>query len=249
MNIGAFLVARLNSVRLPGKNIKKILDRPMIALMVERVQKSKIVDKIIIATSNLPTDDPLEGLAKKLDIGCYRGSLEDINERIVGATSAFECDIIVELLGDNPLVHSDVIDQVITLFQNDNLDYAANITKEYPASTDGFAPFSLGVRVQVYSKSVAERYKEFPNYFKSEERGSTAYIFDQPSLFKIGYLEAKNEFSFMNRPSLNFAVNYKKNFEAIRIIFEKCYPQNKNFSLKDVVKILDEERYLYNMLG
>jgi spore coat polysaccharide biosynthesis protein SpsF (cytidylyltransferase family) len=249
MTIGAFLVARLSSARLPEKSIKKILDRPMMELMVERVRQTKFIDKIIIATSDLPSDDPLEELSRKLDIGCYRGPLEDINGRIVSAASTFECDTIVELLGDNPLVHSDVIGQVINLFKNDNLDYAANITKEYPISEDGFALFSLGVRVQVYKASVAARYKEFLFYSKSEDRGSTAYIFEHPSLFKIGYLEAKNEFSCMNRPLLNFAVNYKRNFDAVRTIFEKCHPQNQNFSLKDVFKLLDEERYLYSMLG
>ena len=249
MTVGAFLVARLSSTRLPEKSIKKILNRPMMELMIERVQQAELIDKIVIATSDLPSDDPLEELAKKLDIECYRGSLEDINERLVDAANTFECDTIVELLGDNPLVHSDIIDQVITLFQNDNLDYAANITKEYPVSEDRFLLFPFGVRVQIYKASVASRYTEFPSYSKDEDRGSTAYIFEQPSLFKIGYLEAKNEFSFMNRPTLNFAVNYKKNFDAIRIIFEKCYSKNQNFSLKEVLKMLDEERYLYDMIS
>ena len=67
--------------------------------------------------------------------------------------------------------------------------------------------------------------------------------------FNIGYLEAKQEFSYLNRPSLNFAVNYKINFDAIKIIFEKCYPQDHNFSLRDALKIMDEQRHLYEMIG
>ena len=64
MTIGALLVVRLGSTRLPQKGIMKILDKPMIELMIERVQNSELIDKVVIATSDLPSDDPLEDLAK-----------------------------------------------------------------------------------------------------------------------------------------------------------------------------------------
>lgn len=248
MSTGAFIVARLSSTRLPRKNIREILRKPMIEHLADRIRAAKLVDKVVIATSGLPSDDPLEELASHIGIGCYRGSLDNVMERITGAARAFECDTIVEILGDNPLVHSDVIDRVITLYKEKGLDYAATVTREYPVDRALIKLFSVGVRVQVYSQTAAARYVDFPEFFKNEDRGYSAYIFENPSIFKIGYLEACGDFHFMNRPDINFAVNYPDNFDAVRIIFERLYPADNNFSLKDVYSLFDTERYLYHML-
>ena len=118
MSTGAFLIARLSSSRLPEKSIMRILDKPVIELMVERVQASLLIDKVIIATSTLPSDDPLKELARKLGIGCYRGSLENVMDRIARAAKAYNCDTIVELLGDNLLAHSELIDDVIKFYKD-----------------------------------------------------------------------------------------------------------------------------------
>ena len=63
----------------------RILEKPMMELMAERVQSSQLIDKVVIATSTESSDDPLEVLANKLGIGCYRGSLGNIMDRISSA--------------------------------------------------------------------------------------------------------------------------------------------------------------------
>ena len=248
MSVGAFLVARLSSTRLPEKNIKHLAGKPMIQHLAERVSRANSIDKVIIATSNLPSDDPLEKLADEIGIGCYRGDLDDVMQRIVGAADKYECETIVEILGDNPLVHSSLIDEVIDKYKKHNLDYAANITREYEPHTDGMSLFSIGLRVQVYSTSVAKKYTEYPDYLDNG-RHPCAYIFDNPDKFKVGYVEAKGHWSFMKRPPLNFAVNYPKNFELARRIFEKQYPHDNNFDLEKIYTQLDEELDLYTLFG
>ncbi len=249
MTIGAFIVVRLSSSRLPAKGIMKILEKPMIQLMIERVQQSRCIDKVIIATSELPSDDPLEDLAEKLGVGCYRGSLEHVMERINGAAKANGCDTIVELLGDNPLVHSDLIDDVLKIHTREQCDYTATLTKEYPTSAKEMESFSAGIRVQVYSQAVCEEYKAYPDYINNEEKHPCAYIFEHPDSFKLKFLEASEKWSYLNRPELNFAVNYRKNFDMTRTIFEMLYPDNNNFSLKQVCDLMDKERHLYLQMG
>jgi len=248
MSVAALLVARLSSTRLPQKNILPVSGKPMIQQLAERVSRAKLVDKVIIATSNLESDDPLEELADQIGIGCYRGDLDNVMERIVGAAEKYNCDTIVEILGDNPLVHSELIDDVIELYINDNLDYAANITTEYAPHCDGMELFSIGLRVQVYSKEVADKYTQYPEY-PDNGRHPCAYIFDNPDVFKVGYIEAKGKWSFMNRPALNFAVNYPKNFKLTERLYEKNYPQDENFDLESVYRQLDEEVELYELFG
>ena len=47
--IGAIIQARMGSTRLPGKVMKKILGKPMLQLLLERVKKTKVLDCIIVA--------------------------------------------------------------------------------------------------------------------------------------------------------------------------------------------------------
>jgi spore coat polysaccharide biosynthesis protein SpsF len=248
MTICALLIARLSSTRLPQKNILPIIGKPMIQHLVERVENSKLISKVIITTSNLPSDDPLEELANKIGVSCYRGSLDNIMERIVNSAKECNCKTVVEILGDNPLVHSDLIDDVIRLYQNNNLDYAANITKEYGCQSKDNKLFSVGLRVQVYSLSVAKEYIHYPEY-PGNGKHPCAYIFDNPNKFSVGYLEAKGKWSFMNRPVLNFAVNYPKNFDLAKKIYEKNYTKDNNFPLELVFEQLDEEIDLYPLFG
>ena len=248
MTIGAFLIARLSSSRLPNKNILPVVGKPLIELLSERVKSSKLISKVIIATSDLESDDPLEELANKIGLLCYRGSLNNVMERITKAAEKFECDTIVEILGDNPLVHSELIDNVIDVYLSKQADYAATLTKEYDVSHSHRKLFSVGLRVQVYSLKVAQRYINFPEYL-SNGRHPSAFIFDNPQTFSVKFLEAVDKWSFMNKPDLNFAVNYNKNLELVKKIFEENYTRERNFPLNWVYKQLESNKDLLRLLG
>lgn len=249
MTTGAFIVARLSSSRLPAKNTMKILDIPMISLMIDRVKAAETIDEVIITTSVERSDDPLEELAGKLNVKCHRGPLDNIMERICGAAKSCDCDTIVELLGDNPLVHSDLIDDTVRLYFKNACQYAATVTKEYSVSSSLYRFFSVGLRVQVYNIEAAEAYREYPEYIGDDDKHPCSYIFDHPDRFKIEFLQAEGKWDFMNRPHLNFAVNYKKNFDLVRSIFELQYPQDKNFPLAKVYEQMDQHKHLYTLMG
>ncbi len=229
----------------------RISGKHMIEHMVERVRASRMIDKVVITTSTEASDDPLEELANKLNVECYRGSLENVMERVSRASQVQDCSTIIELLGDNPLVHCDLIDDVIRLYIDGKYDYTTTVTNEYPiAKTNhGIKLFSLGVRVQIYSREAAEKYVDYPEYVNNEDKGTTAYIYEHPEFFKLGYIEAKGKWSFMNKPDLTFAVNYQKNFDLVQTLFEKQYPLDSNFSLERVYEQLDEEKHLYQLMG
>ena len=249
MSIGAFIIARLSSSRLPEKNILEIMGKPMIERMVERVEAAERVDKVIITTSNLSSDDQLESVSKDIGVGCYRGSLDNIMDRIVNASKAYKCDTIVELLGDNPLAHSALIDDVVEFFLEGEYDYAATVTKEYPVLDSEYKLFPIGVRVQIYSLDAAEQYKDYPEYINNKHKHPCSYIFEHPESFRIGYFEAEGKWASVNRPNLNFAVNYEGNLDMIRRVFELCEPGNPNFSISEVISTIDENPDLESLMG
>ena len=89
MNILAIVQARTNSTRLPGKVLKPIAGKPMIARVVERLQQSILIDKIVVATSDQPQDDPIvQEMEKYCDV--FRGPLDDVLGRYHLAANRYE---------------------------------------------------------------------------------------------------------------------------------------------------------------
>jgi len=68
----ALLQARADSTRLPNKVLKNILNQPMIIHQLQRVSKSKLIDKLIVVTSNEKTDDKLVKILIKNNFNIYR---------------------------------------------------------------------------------------------------------------------------------------------------------------------------------
>ena len=97
MKIVATIEARINSSRLPGKTMMKIVDKPILELMIERIKNSKMLEEIIIATVDSPENQPIEDLANKMKIKYFRGNENDVLDRVLNAAKKYNADVIVEL--------------------------------------------------------------------------------------------------------------------------------------------------------
>src|SRR3954470_10802095 len=141
----ATIEARMTSSRLPGKVLLPVLGRPLLELMVERLRRARTIDEIVIATTEDATSDPLQELAERLGIGCFRGSEDDVLARVLGAAQAYDAELIVELTGDCPLIDPALVDHLIERHREGGADYTANVLdKTYP----------LGFAVQVFPTRV-----------------------------------------------------------------------------------------------
>lgn len=116
LNISAVIQARMGSTRLPGKVLKKIDGKPILQYQIERIKKSKLINKIIIATTKEKKDNKIEKLAKKVKVNCFRGSTNDVLGRVAGAIKKFKVDIHVELISDSPFSDPEIIDKIIYFF-------------------------------------------------------------------------------------------------------------------------------------
>lgn len=57
LHIVAIVQARIGSTRLPGKTLLNILGKPLLYRQLERIEKSQLVDSIVVATSTLDEDN------------------------------------------------------------------------------------------------------------------------------------------------------------------------------------------------
>lgn len=111
--VGITIEARMSSSRLPGKTLKPLLGKPMLARMIERLKMVKLADVIVVATTDQPEDAPIVELAKEMGIGYHQGSSEDVLDRVLQAARKYDIDLIVETCGDCPVVDPGIIDTEI----------------------------------------------------------------------------------------------------------------------------------------
>ena len=118
----AIVQARMGSSRFPGKPMKKIIGRPMIEHVYQRVKMSSFLDEVYVATC----DDDIFTFIKS--IGGKVVMTSDLHERCTERTAeAIEkiekelkkkFEIIVMVQGDEPMVTPEMIDVSIKTFKN-----------------------------------------------------------------------------------------------------------------------------------
>jgi len=247
-NIGVIIAARMGSSRFKGKTLSNLYGKPMLGQLIERIRKSKYAQNITVATTYLDIDDEIEKYCGKLNCDVYRGEVDDVLRRLCGAAKHSGYDIVIEILGDNPLVHSDIIDTVVDLFLMGEYDYVSNLTPEYPKADNLLAQFPIGVRVQVFGLETLLKCEKMA--FKDKHREhSTSLIAENPELFKTGFVTADGVFDSCEKPEWTFAVNVPKNLELINQIYASLYHVDENFKLKDVIELLSKNSEILKFMG
>lgn len=236
MKIIATIEARMASSRLPGKILKDVLGKPMLERMIERVKRSKLIHDVVVATTVDPGDQITEDACKAMGARCFRGSNDDVLLRVLEAAKANQADLIVELTGDCPLIDPGIIDQVIQLYLDHDYDYTSNLLDR---------SFPRGTEVQVFSVKVLDEVNRITQDPADHEHVSL-YIYEHPEKFKLGTLSAPPEFV---RPGIRLTVDLPQDLELIRQVYQRLYPAKPDFSLRDILALLDTDPALAQING
>ena len=245
--ITGLIAARMGSSRFKGKTLADLGDTPMIEFMIKRVLLSKYVDDIVIATGKGQENDILERWCSNQNIKCFRGDDDDVLGRLYAASSEFNLETIVELLGDNPFVHSSIIDGCIKLFHESNCDYVATLTNEYPLAAKNLPRFPIGVRVQVFNHTVLETCHNLTSHPDHREH-ATSFIAENPDIFKSKFLTASGNFASHHKPEITFAVNRPENLKMLNGILQ-LLPAKRNFDVSDALMVLELNPSLLKLMG
>ena len=230
MKVAASIEARMGSSRLPGKSIKKILDKPMLELMIERVKDCKQVDDIIVATSSDKKDNVIAELASRLNVNHFRGSEDDVLDRVLNAAKMIKADVIVELWGDCPLIDPEILDDLVTFYKKNTFDCIGTSLPNFPKE------FPLGISALIFSTRILDDISKITK--KPEDRENVSnYIYENPDKYTIASLPCPSELNF---PDLRLVVDEESDFQLIKSIFEKLYPQNPHFRTGDIIQFLND---------
>ena len=223
MNVVAIIQARMSSSRLPGKVLMPLANKPVLGHIVERLSYCKMIDKIVIATSNDTSDDLVSDYCKNKNIDFYRGSLDDVLDRYYQVGKIHHADPIVRITGDCPVIDPVVVDAVITGFLSGEYDFYALGGK-----------FPDGLDCSVFSFSAIEKaWKEAKLLSEREHVGP--YIENNPHLFKKGALEL---FKGLNHQ--RWTLDEQVDYELLSKIFNELYRTTSPFLTHEILQFMQK---------
>uniref|UniRef100_UPI004048C28E cytidylyltransferase domain-containing protein n=1 Tax=Algoriphagus sp. TaxID=1872435 RepID=UPI004048C28E len=228
MKIVATIEARMTSSRLPGKVLLEAGGKSMLQHLVDRLKTVPSLDEIVLATTVNSTDNILEDFAKQNDIRCYRGSENDVMNRVIEAAVFADTDILVEITGDCPIIDPQIVEQTIRMFLGNNADYVSNsIIRSYPDGMD----------TQVFKLKTLQKSESMTNDPLDHEH-VTLHIYNNPEIFTQLHLVAPPE---LHWPELGLTLDEPADYELIKNIIEFFGSEQSFFSCLDVIKLLREK--------
>lgn len=225
-NITAIIQARLGSTRLPGKTLMTIEGDSILGHLVKRVKVSKYVNNIIIATTTKEKDSAIVNFAKNNDLKFYRGSEEDVLDRVYKTAIEYDVDTIVRVTPDCPLLDPRVVDLVISKYIEGNYDYVSNvITPTFPDGLD----------TEVFSFRTLEKTWHEAR-LPSEREHVTAYIVKHPDKFRQFNVKREGE----DLSGMRWTVDTQRDLEFVKEIFRRVNGRSI-FRMEDVIDVLNKK--------
>lgn len=218
----------MTSSRLPGKVLMQAEGKPMLELMIERLRYVPELDDLVVATTSNGTDDPIEGLARKLGVNVWRGSEANVLNRVLEAAQEYRADVIVELTGDCPLIDPHIVSKVIGRYRTAGVDYVSNVlTRSYPDGMDTQV-FATAVLADVASRTMDSEDLEHVSRF----------IYHHPEIYSLANVLASPA---ETRPSLRLTLDTARDYEVICAVFAELRPSRSDFSLRDILSFLGQK--------
>lgn len=228
MKIITVVQARTGSTRLPNKVLMPLAGKPLILRMLERVCKSEIAGRVLVAVTQENADDELVNICESEGHIVFRGHTTDLLDRHYKAALEYNADAVVKIPSDCPLIDHQIITKVINTFisNKDKYDYVSNL---HPAT------FPDGNDVEIMSMQALETaWKKANKDFEREH--TTPYLWENPGLFKIGNIEWETglDYSMTHR----WTIDYLEDYFFIKEIYDSLYKKNPDFGLYDILDFI-----------
>ncbi len=220
MKTAILVTARLKSTRLPLKVIKPIKGKPMLCHMLDRLKLAVRPQQIIICTSPIKQDDPIEEIANRESVSCFRGDPEDVLLRLTTAAEQFQVDTVVNCSADNPFVDPEYIDKLVDFHLKHHFDYSK--IEGLPFGTFSYA-LSRNAMMEACRIKAKSDTEVWGGYFTDTGR------------FNCGVMHVQDH--HVRWPELRMTVDTPEDFELIKRIFDELYEPDKIFPLKSIVSL------------
>jgi spore coat polysaccharide biosynthesis protein SpsF len=178
VKVGAVILARLDSKRLPEKAMRELNGRPLIQYAFDVCAAVEGIDRTILATTELPEDDRLVRYAESRGIDCFRGAVDNVAGRFLGAMERYGLDAALRYNGDSPLNRPALLAQAVAWFREKNWDLVTNV----PGRT-----YPFGISVEVIGRPIMKAACAAMTD-ESQREHVTKFFYDVPSFARTRYM-------------------------------------------------------------
>ena len=119
--------ARLDSSRLPKKVLLDLKGKTVIQRVYEQCLKVKNVDGVYVATDSIEIKEVCETFTNNVII--TKSTHKSGTDRIGEAVSAIDCDIVINVQGDEPFIEPSLIEALVNSFSNSEISMSSAMSK------------------------------------------------------------------------------------------------------------------------
>lgn len=224
-NVGAVILSRYSSSRLPGKALIKIKDKEILKYIIERLEKVFKREYIVIATSTEKSDDVIDEFAKKENIDCYRGSLNDVASRFYEAACKRGWEYAARVCGDSIFVNIEALNSMLGILNKKHYDFISNVKNR---------TFPIGMSAEIvnlkYFGDLLKKIKKSKRY----KEHVTLYIYEEE--------ESGNHYFYYNKKvpeaaRITLSLDTAKDLEQIRKIINQFTKPHWKYNLEEIFEI------------
>jgi spore coat polysaccharide biosynthesis protein SpsF (cytidylyltransferase family) len=219
---GIIIQARMSSTRFPKKMMAYFAGIPLISYVYGRCNHSTMC-RVIVATSNDPSDDELYSYCIKEGIRIVRGDLHNVLQRYINTAKSEKIEKVCRVCGDTPFVDVQLIDSLFEMLIENELDYVAP-SRETCAS---------GFYSEVFTLAALKRVSEMTKSSEDIEH-VTQYILNNQSEFNMRLIDAELNPDFVRK--VTFTVDYPHDLELVHKIASRL--PGFSFTSQDVLNTI-----------
>jgi spore coat polysaccharide biosynthesis protein SpsF (cytidylyltransferase family) len=180
VTVGAIVLARCDSARLPGKVLLDLGGRSLLGRVLDRLRLVPELDCVVVATSDRNVDDPIvEEVVAEPGVEVFRGAIDDVLGRCLAASRAFSLERVVRISADSPFIDPSLIAQVIAASSGD-VQLATNVAPR---------TFPPGTSVEVLTQNALVRLAGATRN-RDDREHVTRYAYAHPDEFVIANVAA-----------------------------------------------------------
>ena len=225
MKTVAVIQARMGSTRLPHKVLMDLGGETVLARVIRRLSRSRMVSELIVATSDSPGDDAIVRECERLGVSCFRGSEHDVLDRYYQAARVAVAESVARITSDCPLIDAELVDDTVRICVEQQADYASNVfPRTYP----------LGLDAEVFTVAALDRAWR-QSHEPHQREHVTPYFYEHPETFRLVFTRDQSDYS-----AHRWTVDTPEDLELLRNIYSRFGNQD-NFGWREAVMLMERE--------
>ncbi len=213
------LQVRSSSQRLKKKALLKLNKKLVIENVIDRLLLSNKISKVILATSNHPSDDIFKKFVKNKKVSVFRGSLNNVYLRYFNLIKKNKLKFFLRISGDSPLIDYRIVERAYNLFINKKCEIVTNTLNR---------SFPKGQSVEIIKSDTFLKYSKTILKNPIYREHVTKYFYKNSKKFNICNFKNKEDFS-----KINLSIDTLSDYKKIKKIYANL---QKNFKWQTALK-------------